>query len=485
MPRGRKLSLPPFMPWSGRFTAVCAAMVLQACAQLPDLGEHSQTQPVNVLASETSLRAPVAAWPDVTWWTVYGDAQLNALIDEALQSSPDVAAANARLQRAQAANQLSSSTLKPQVSANAAISEDKLSYHHLTPPAYTPIGMNDYGRVTLNMQWELDFWGKNRAALSAATSELQARHAERAQTRLMLSSEVATTYANLSLLLASRDNAAKLLDLRHTAVALMAERAANELETRGSLREAEARRAAAEGTLLALDEQMALQCNRLAVLVGAGPDRGLSIAVPSLKPQRAFGLPQNLAVNLLGRRPDVVAARLMVQAQESRLAQKRAEFYPNINLSAFVGLQSLGLDRLTQSGSDIASVGPAISLPVFTAERLQGELRGAQATHAELVANYNATLGHALQQVADSATSQKALAQRLLKAQEAMDAMVDAQRVAHNRQAAGVASRLEVLAADAALLNSQNTLTQLRAQSFTLDIALQQALGGGYQAAQD
>ena len=167
------------------------------------------------------------------------------------------------------------------------------------------------------------------------------------------------------------------------------------------------------------------------------------------------------------------------------MEQKKAEFYPNINLSAFVGVQSLGLDKLTASGSEIASVGPAISLPIFTAGRLQGELRGAQAVHAELVANYNATLAHALQDVADSAVSQKALAQRLRKAQEALDATAEAQRVVHNRQAAGLANRLDVLAADEALLGSQNAQTQLLAQSFTLDIALQRALGGGYQVAQN
>lgn len=484
MPRSCMHSLPPLKRWGRPLTAVCAVLLLQACAQLPDLGEHPQMQLADTFAHKASLQAPVTAWPTDAWWKAYGDAQLNALIDEALSASPDMAAATARLQRAQAMTQLSSSALKPQVSANASITEDKLSTNYLTPAAATPSGMNDYGRITLNAQWELDFWGKNRAALSAATSELEARRAELAQTRLMLSAGVASSYAHLGLLADSRDVAEKLLGIRRTTATLMAERLAHGLETRASLREADARRAAAEGTLLALDEQIALLRNRLAVLLGAGPDRGLSIARPTLKLDRALGLPSELAVNLLGRRPDVVAARLMVQAQESRIAQKKAEFYPNINLSAFVGVQALGLDKLTQSGSEIASVGPAISLPIFTAGRLQGELRGVQAAHAELVANYNATLAHALQEVADSAVSQKALAQRLLKAQEAVDATAEAQRVVRNRQEAGMVNRLDVLAADEALLGSQNTLTQLHAQSFTLDIALQKALGGGYQAVQ-
>ena len=138
-----------------------------------------------------------------------------------------------------------------------------------------------------------------------------------------------------------------------------------------------------------------------------------AIKAPTLKLDRTFGLPAELAVDLLGRRPDVVAARLVAEAQGSRIEQKKAEFYPNVNLAAFIGVQSLGLNMLSKSGSDIGSVGPAISLPIFSGGRLRGELRGAHARYAEAVANYNGTVARALQEVADAAVSQKALGQRL------------------------------------------------------------------------
>jgi NodT family efflux transporter outer membrane factor (OMF) lipoprotein len=208
------------------------------------------------------------------------------------------------------------------------------------------------------------------------------------------------------------------------------------------------------------------------------------ITSPTLKLDQSFGLPPELAVNLLGRRPDVVAARLQAQAQASRINQKKSEFYPNVNLSAFVGVQSLGLDNLGNSGSSIGSIGPAISLPLFTAGRLQGELRGTQARYAETVANYNATVTRALQEVANNAVSQKALGQRLQKAQEAVDAATESHHVASNRYEGGLANYLEVLTAEDGLLNSLSAQTNLRSQSFTLDIDLQRALGGGYQLAQ-
>ncbi len=465
-------------------TVLCSALVLAGCAQLPDMGKLVQPRTSDAFQSQASLTAPAAQWPTEKWWVAYGDPQLDALIDEALRDAPDLAAASARLQQADAVMQMTGSALKPQLSANAAVTEDKLSYNFLTPRDMTPSGWNDYGRVSLDFRWELDFWGKNRAALAAATSQLEAGRAELAQTRLLLAAGIAANYAELSRLHANRDTAAQAVEIRQKTANLFAQRFANGLETRGSQRDADARRAMAEGALLAVDEQIALQRNRLAALLGAGPDRGLEIAPPRLKLERGFGLPSELAVNLLGRRPDVVAARLQAQAQASRIDQKKAEFYPNINLSAFVGVQSLGLDMLSKSGSGIGSVGPAISLPIFSGGRLQGQLRGAHAGYAETVANYNATVAHALQEVADNAVSQKALGQRLLKAQEAVDAATEAHRVARNRYEGGLANFLEVLSAEDSLLNGLNAQTNLSAAALTLDIGLQRALGGGYQVAQ-
>lgn len=463
-------------------TALSAGLFLAGCAQLPDLGAAPQPKSADAFQSSASLQAPNAQWPATQWWLAYGDSQLNALIEEALRDAPDLQAASARLQRAEAFTQLAGSALKPQVSANAGISADKLSYNHLVPRTPATEGWNDYGRATLDLRWELDFWGKNRAGLSAASSELEARRAELAQVRLMLSSGIASAYAELSRLFANRELAQQSVAIRSQTAQLFAQRHANGLETRGSVRAADAGRAAAEGALLALDEQIALQRNRLAALLGAGPDRGLAIEPPTLKLDKAFGLPPQLSADLLGRRPDVVAARLVAQAQASRIDQKKAEFYPNVNLSAFIGVQALGLDLLTKSGSSVGSIGPAISLPIFSGGRLQGELRGAEAAYAESVALYNATVARALQEVADAAVSQKALGQRLGKAQETVEAASEAHRVARNRYEGGLATYLEVLSAEDSLLGSLGQQTNLRAQSFALDIALNRALGGGYQA---
>jgi NodT family efflux transporter outer membrane factor (OMF) lipoprotein len=345
----------------------------------------------------------------------------------------------------------------------------------------TPDGWQAYGLATLNLNWEIDFWGKNRAALAAAASQLEASNAELAQVRLNLVAAIAANYAELAQLFATRDMVVRSVEIRSKTAALFNERFFNGMETKGSLSEAKARLAGAQGELLLIEEQIGLQCNRLAALAGAGPDRALSIKRPVINLNSSIGLPAELAANLLGRRPDVVAARIMAEAQLHRIDQKKAEFYPNVNLVAFLGVQSLGLNMLTRGGSDIGGIGPAISLPIFTAGRLQGELRGTAATYNEAVANYNSTLTHALEDVANASLSMKALLAQLNKGKEAVEAASEAHRVARNRYEGGLANYIEVLHAEDGLLNSQRVLTSLQSRGFALDVALKRALGGGYQ----
>ena len=463
---------------------LASLMALAACAQLPAPAERSALASPADFQSAQALAAPQSDWPLERWWTGYGDAQLDALIEEAWRGSPDMAATTARLRLAEAATQSTAAMLRPQLSAHASITEEKLSYNYLFPRSAKTDGWNDYGRATLDFSWELDFWGRNRAALAAATSEREASQAEWAQARLILSSGIASAYAELGRLFANRDTAVQSLEVRRKTATLLAERFEHGMENRASVRQADARRAAAEGALLQIDEQIGLQRHRLAALLGAGPDRGLSIRRPGIKFEQSFGLPAQLALDLLGRRPDVVAARLQAQAQASRIDQKSAEFYPNINLSAFVGLQSLGLDLLSKNGSAIGSVGPAISLPLFNGGRLRGELRASEARYEEAVARYHGTLARALQEVADSALSQQALAAQLAKSRETVAAATEAYRVARARYEGGLANYLDVLAAEDLLLGSLDALTELHARSLSLDIALKRALGGGYQVAQ-
>jgi NodT family efflux transporter outer membrane factor (OMF) lipoprotein len=319
------------------------------------------------------------------------------------------------------------------------------------PRSALPDGWKDYGRMTLDFSWELDFWGRNRAALAAATFERHAVAVDAAQARLMLSTSAASAYVELARLHAARDTAAAV-EVRSKTTGLFHQCYADGLETPGSVRQADSRMAGAQGELLAAGEQIALLRNRIAALLGAGPDRGLAIVRPTITLDRAPGLPEKLALNLLGCRPDVVAARLRAEAAAKRIDAARAEFYPNVNLSAFIGVQSLGLDKLFKSGSDIGSVGPAISLPIFNGGRLKAQVKGRRADYDKAVANYEATVTEALLEVADSAVSWRALAGQLDRCQAAVAAAREVWQIARNRYDGGLPNYLDVLTAEDALL---------------------------------
>jgi NodT family efflux transporter outer membrane factor (OMF) lipoprotein len=442
------------------------ALSISGCAPFSEIGPRAEPKDISSYQTGHLLAGNAVNWPDDNWWTIYGDRQLDALIAEGLKGAPSLAAAQARLLKAQGVAQQQGAALLPQVSANASADYMKQSYNNGVPPEFVPQNYNVEGKATLNLSYEIDFWGKNRAALAAATSDLEAARADAAQARIALATSIAAAYAEFERLLSQHDTTQEALQVRIQTLDLFEQRRLNGLETLGSVKQVLARKASAEADLLSLDESI-----------------GLSLQRPVLDLSKPFSLPSQLPVNLLGRRPDVVAARLRAEAAAKQIKVAKAQFYPNVNLTAYLGFQSLGLGMLTKAGSDIGSIGPAISLPIFEGGRLRGQYRQASGSYDEAVANYDGAVTQALQDVADAAVSGKALSGRLGKVQEAVDAAAAAARIAQNRYAGGLATYLDVLNAQDTLLTNQRDLSTLRSRMFALDVELVRALGGGYRQA--
>jgi len=473
----------PRSPFRTALPAGFSAIALTACAGLPADTPAVQARTPQAYATAQSFSAAPAAWPADRWWEAYGDAQLTGLIDEALTGSPKLAQAEARVRRAEALAAQAGARETPSVGLNASVQESKQSYNNGIPAAFVPHGYNDYGRVTLDFSWELDFWGRNRAAVAAAASEARAAQADAAEARLVLSTSIAAAYADLARLAAEHGVAERAIAVGQESEKLVAQRVANGLDTTGELRQSQAEPLAARAELSALDEQIALARNRIAALVGAGPDRALTIVLPQRATLKAFGLPADLSADLLGRRPDLVAARWRAEAGASRITGARAAFYPNVNLSAFIGVQALHVENLVSSGSDIGGVGPALSLPIFDGGRLRAGLAGAQADEDAAVAAYDAAVTEAFHQVADVVASQKALAAQLADARAALAASEDAHRIARLRYEGELSPYSSVLLAEQAVLRRRRIVADLDARAFTLDVALIRALGGGFRAA--
>lgn len=390
--------------------------------------------------------------------------------------------AEARVREAMARSQIARSALFPTIGAGASVTKQKLSYNYIFPQTAVPRGWNDMGEVTLDFSWELDFWGKNRDALRAATSEAKATEADAAAARLVLTTTLAGAYVQLQYLYQYRDITAETLRNRQESAQLIQRRVAQGLNARTEIEESSARVDAAKAALTEANERIQLAQNGIAALLGRGPDRGLDIRRPSMSVRRVTGLPTALDANLLGRNPEVVAARWRVEAAAKRVGVARAEFYPNVNLMAFVGFQSLGLNNLFKSGSDVGSVGPAISLPIFEGGRLRANYRGSRAEYDFAVASYNEALTQALRETADALRSLTALTDRSAATDSALSHSEESYRLAKERYQGGVADYLTVLATEDTLLQARLTDAAIHARGYSLDVALVKALGGGFES---
>jgi len=463
--------------------ATLSAAVLTACASFEGLAPRAGVGDANRLAVGTSFAGgadATAAWPASNWWAAFGDAQLDRLMDEALAASPSLRAAHARLDRANAVAGLADSTRQPQVTANAASTHQRFSEHGQVPPPLAGTSHTS-NRLALDFSYELDFWGKNAAAFEAALGGVRAAEAEAQQARLLLSSALARSYIQLQREFEQQDIAEALLQQRRQLQDLTDRRVHAGLDSSVELQQAAAAIPATEAELAAIHERMALLRNQLAALLGAGPDRGLAIARPAVDVAQTLALPAVLPAELIGRRPDVVAQRWRVEAAARDIDVAKAQFYPNVNLVAFVGFQSIGLGHFLDAGSRIAGAGPALSLPIFDAGRLRSQLAARDADFDAAAEQYNATLIDALRDVADQVASWRAIDTQLDQSLAALGRFDEAYRLALLRYREGLSTYVTVLGVEAQVLGQRRQVADLQARRRDTAVGLARALGGGFR----
>ena len=479
---GRKGRGLPYRQFLMAGLTLCAA-ALSAC--VPDLGTAPKLSQPSAYTTAKSFDAPTVNWPTEEWWTAYGDPELNKLEEEAILGAPDLKAAQARVRAAQATVETSRAALLPQVSGEGSIATQKQSLNEGYPPEFTPLlpaGYHTQTRIAADLDWQLDFFGRNRAALAAATSSAEAVQADEAAARLQITAAVASAYADLVRLYADRDEAVDALRVRKDTLDLVGRRLHNGLETRGEFSQQAETVPAAQGDLEAIDQQILVTRHQLAALMGKGPDRGLEIPRPAATGLHDFGLPPQLGADLIGRRPDIVAARLRAQAAAKQVKVAKLDFYPNVDLSGYYGTQSLGINELFRYSSVVGAIGPAIHLPIFSAGRLEGAYRGQRAEYDAAVANYDQALTNALRDVADAITAQRSLQAQVADAEASRKAAEDAFRISKLRYQGGLSPYLNVLTAENGVLTARRNVADLQAQSLSLDVTLVRALGGGYTA---
>ena len=455
------------------------AAVLSACVNYA--GIHSDKQMAEPQQFETtrSLPGEQGHWPAADWVDQFGDAQLKALTAEALKGSPTIEQARARVAQAQAYSETAKANTLPRADANYSLTRQQYSSTTLIPPPFAGSWQTE-NKGLLSASYDLDLWGKNREALKAAVSQVEASEADGEFVKLTLDTAIARTYNQLARLYALRDIAQQEVARREQIDRITAGRIATGLDTEVERKTAQANLATSRANVAALDGSILTTRFQLAALIGAGPDRGLAIEPPTLGVGDEVRLPDNLPADLVSRRPDIVAARWRVDAITHEVKEAKAEFYPDINLSAAIGLDAFGFGRFLTAASRTASVGPAIHLPIFDAGELRAQLKGRYAEFDYAVASYNQTLVTALADVAMQLAQIRSSDAQIGDAQAAQQAAQSADQLAITQYKAGLTNQLTVLNADVTALNADQAVANLKMNRRDQQIALASALGGGY-----
>ena len=470
-----------------RLLALATVAVLAACATSGGLHPTGKAiDPGSLKSDQSFLNVPLSptAWPAQDWWVSFGDPQLSALIEEALKNNPSLDEAQARARQAQAIADTAYAARLPQVDLEAGAEGTRLSNKDPIYPPYV-LGHFAWGKsVSANFSWDVDLWGGKRDAWEAALGRNRAAQVEAYAARIQLSVNVARAYVALGDAFAQKEVAENELQRVTQTLALTHRLVQGGLGTRQQEAFADSQVASAKQQQVQADRAIDAARSSLSVLLGQGPDRGLSIARPHLLDPGLVAVPDKLQVDLIGRRADLVAARWQVEAASKDIKAAKTEFLPNVSLSAMAGLLAVGgSTNVFQLPARTYSVGPALSLPIFDGGRLRANLAGADARYDQAVAHYNGLLIGAVNEVSDLVSALASVRTQIALEQRAKQDAEKSWRDALSAYKGGVSGPLTPLTSRQQLLLADQRLATLQTQQADLSVRLIAALGGGYGAA--
>ena len=314
-------------------------------------------------------------WPSAAWWEMFGDDQLAQLMKRALEDNPDLKRAIARVQGAREHAKEVRSALLPHLSAFF-----KDDYQHLSkdslyrfPPSKVPAVVNQVF-LGLSFDYEIDLFGKNRAKYRAALGEFKAQRAEMAQAFLMITIAFAEAYFTYQTHLLHIELRKKEVEERKELFELTERRVAFGLDDVIALEERHVAWQGAQEKLLSVEKALTLSRHQMHALLGMSPDDPLDLSLPKARFDAPFPLPENLPIELVSRRPDLMAQIWRVEAAARRVGAAKAAFFPNINLTGLGRLETLSWSLLFSVDSLAGSLAPALTLPLFTGGQLTAAL---------------------------------------------------------------------------------------------------------------
>ena len=456
--------------------AIAAMLSLAGCAVGPDYSAPA-TPPATFASADADLL--VTRPFEAAWWEQFGDPVLDDLIERALAGDLDIRIAAARIEESRALARRTRREQWPSSRYEAVYDESKSQQ-----PVFTNerIEVESY-RTGFQTAWELDFFGRLRRGTEAALAEAQAAEATLRDVQVLVAAEVASTYLDLRaaqkrLRVAEENLANQRETLRLTEVRY-------ELGRGSELDVASARAAlsATEAQIPALVTAERVAAHRLAVLLGLRPGTlDVELEYREMPPHLttlAIGEP----ADLLRRRPDVRAAERRLAAATARIGVEKAELFPRVSLSGFLGFITGDSSELGESSSRAWSATPVISWTAFDLSAARAQVRGAEARATAALAEYEQTVLRALEETENAFVSYSQQRERLAAVLEQAEASRRAAELARIRYREGALDFLRLLDAERTVLEAEDAVAVAEADLNNAVVAIYKALGGGWEAA--
>jgi efflux transporter, outer membrane factor (OMF) lipoprotein, NodT family len=463
------------------FTPLLTALLLAGCASSDGLRTSNNMLSPDSLQAQQSLAnvhlSPVS-WPKQNWWQSFNDPQLNALITEGLASSPDLQEVNARADKANAAVVASQAERYPDLDVNAGITRSRVA--KVDDPMLQGKSYSTLRTASLGLSYSLDLWGGKKAAWEAALGQAKAAEVDKQAAQLTLAANVTRAWINLNLAWEMDDLAKENAQRLHQMAGVQEQFYSKGLTPVYQYKQALASDKDAQGALLAAEQNITEAGIKLSTLIGKGPDRWHSLHRTKLAIPAQLTLPSSVPAELLGRRPDIVAARWRVESAEKNIQSVKTEFYPNINLVAEAGSRNLIGDAFFGAPSRFFNVGPTISLPIFDGGKRRADLASSDADWDLAVAHYNSLVISSLGSISSSITQVQSLEQQIAQAQDSDQLAHDAWDDVSAQFKAGIRPWLDVLSLQSQLIESERNVVQLKADAMSQSVALIEQLGGGF-----
>jgi outer membrane protein, multidrug efflux system len=460
-----------------------ALTLLCGCTVGPNYQRTKLATPSQFRAPEPLSGQDAFSIADLKWFDLFHDEQLQALIRRALMQNYDLRDAVTRVEAAQANLGITRSNQFPQFAANGAVEINRLSRNGETalPPEILPSQNRNFGEASLGLlSFEVDLWGKLRRATEAARANLLSAEENRKAVIITLVSDVATSYLTLRELDYELEISNRTLETRRQSLELTKSRQSGGVGTLLDLRQAEQLVDTAAQTIPVIEQEIEQTENQIHLLLGEPPGpipRGQSLTGQEIPPE----VPAGLTSALLERRPDIRAAEQDLIAANAEIGVARAQYFPQLTLSGFLGGQSTQLANLFSGPSSAWSLAPQLAQPIFTAGRLKSGVKLAEAQREHVLVQYEKTIQTAFSEVSNGLIAHQRVRESRVRQEDLVYALEDRLRLAYLRYRGGVDTQLNALDADRDLFSAELSLSQIQLNEVLTVVQLYKALGGGWQ----